>query len=368
MKYSSLLGALVAAQALAFASAASVQANTSIPLPYERPSLMSPNAAHTVITGIAVAGPRLVAVGARGVVLLSDDNGNSWRQVQSPVSVTLTAVHFINEKQGWAVGHSGVILHSRDGGESWVRQFDGIQAAVAVGGRVDQMVGEIDEEQAAVLQDYAGLLKEDGPDKPFLDVRFLDSQTGFVVGAFGLAFRTDDGGQTWIPWFEHIDNPDQLHLYAIEGDRERLVIVGEQGLYLIGSGDGRFASQQTPYSGSFFAAAQLDDQTWLLAGLRGNTVIHSLRTDEFRLLNSPEPVSFNAALGLGDGSALLANQAGKLFRVTANSESIRPLPLKPMPPLTDLSRVDPETIVLGGFRGPIPLDLPAVLDSRGEQQ
>ena len=39
------------------------------------------------------AGNRLVAVGERGTILLSDD-GQAWRQVPSPVSVGLTGVSF----------------------------------------------------------------------------------------------------------------------------------------------------------------------------------------------------------------------------------------------------------------------------------
>src|SRR5215469_14097420 len=80
----------------------------------------------TLILGVAHAGPRLVAVGARGMVLLSDDDGTSWRQAKTvPVRSTLTAVSFIDSKSGWAVGHDGAILATNDGGETWTLQrFD----------------------------------------------------------------------------------------------------------------------------------------------------------------------------------------------------------------------------------------------------
>ena len=81
---------------------------------------------------ITRAGARLVAVGERGSILLSDDSGVSWRQAKVPVSVTLTAVQFPNAKAGWAVGHLGVVLHSADGGETWAKQLDGREAASLV--------------------------------------------------------------------------------------------------------------------------------------------------------------------------------------------------------------------------------------------
>ena len=41
-------------------------------------------ATHGLLIGIARAGNRLVAVGDRGHVLLSDNNGTSWRLAKKP--------------------------------------------------------------------------------------------------------------------------------------------------------------------------------------------------------------------------------------------------------------------------------------------
>ncbi|WP_445667044.1 hypothetical protein, partial [Klebsiella pneumoniae] len=39
------------------------------------------------LLSVARAGERLVAVGESGLVILSDDQGATWRQVQAPVNV-----------------------------------------------------------------------------------------------------------------------------------------------------------------------------------------------------------------------------------------------------------------------------------------
>ncbi|MDB6083610.1 MAG: glycosyl hydrolase, partial [Gammaproteobacteria bacterium] len=68
----------------------------------------------------ALAGKRIVAVGNRGVVLLSDDDGKTYRQARTvPVSTSLTGVWFADAQVGWAVGHWGAILKTSDGGETW---------------------------------------------------------------------------------------------------------------------------------------------------------------------------------------------------------------------------------------------------------
>ena len=68
------------------------------------------------------AGSSIVAVGEYGNVVLSDDDGKTWRQAKSvPTQVTFTAVAFVDDKNGWAVGHDTVILHTSDAGETWPR-------------------------------------------------------------------------------------------------------------------------------------------------------------------------------------------------------------------------------------------------------
>jgi len=69
------------------------------------------------------AGNRIVAVGDRGYIVLTDDNGATWRRARAPATALLTAVTFLDTKSGWAVGHDSVILATADGGETWAQQF-----------------------------------------------------------------------------------------------------------------------------------------------------------------------------------------------------------------------------------------------------
>ena len=60
---------------------------------------------------VATVGNRLVAAGERGIVLLSDDGGASWRQARVPVSVSLTALQFVDGRTGRVRGEGT--------GQSW---------------------------------------------------------------------------------------------------------------------------------------------------------------------------------------------------------------------------------------------------------
>lgn len=312
-----------------------------------QPATLSPQAEHAVLLGVTRAEERLVAVGERGVILLSDDNGKSWRQVQVPVSSTLTAVQFIDGQQGWAVGHAGVVLHSADGGESWKLQLNGHRAA-----EIEMKAARADQTNAQRLQ-AAELLVADGADKPFLSLHFSDHQHGMVAGAYGLALRTEDGGLSWQSMMGEISNGWGAHIYAISQRGAELYLAGEQG-FAARSLDGglSFERLEPSYEGSFFAQGLLPGGQLVLAGLRGTVLLSRDRGDSFEKLHNPIPISINSALA-SDGGLLLANQAGGLLRVTEDG-GVVPLSTAGSP-LADLVSAPNGQLVGVGFSGTVSL-------------
>ncbi len=110
-------------------------------------------------------------------------------------------------------------------------------------------------ESAKALLAEAQRYKEQGADKPFLDVWFADPRNGYVVGAYNLIFRTADGGKTWEPWFDRTDNPKFFNLYSIRHAAGDVYIAGEAGLVLkLDTTAQRFKALAVPYKGSFFGS------------------------------------------------------------------------------------------------------------------
>ena len=83
-------GALAVLGTVATLMAAPARAEPDV---LERPATRTAKAATSVMLGIAQAGPRLIALGERGIVVYSDDAGVSWRQSEVPVSVSLSLIH-----------------------------------------------------------------------------------------------------------------------------------------------------------------------------------------------------------------------------------------------------------------------------------
>lgn len=316
----------------------------------DRPAIAARQVERAVLLGAAQAGPRIVAVGERGLVALSDD-GLGWTQAATPVSVTLTAVRFADETHGVAVGHAGTVLSTEDGGRRWTRRLDGRRLA--------QLALETARSggDARALKD-AERLVADGADKPLLDVLMLDAKRWIVIGAYGFVFATDDAGERWVSWMPRLDNPKGLHLFALRRQGEALLIAGEQGLVLL-SGDGghSFRRLETPYKGSFFSAEFTGANEIVLAGLRGNVWRSVDGGTSWSAITSPMPVSITATAIGADGALLAVNQAG--FVMALRGDRLVPLNRAPLPPLNGLLPRRGAPLLALGVQGVVPLDLPA---------
>lgn len=245
------------------------------------------------ILAATLAGGRVVAVGDRGVVLLSDDQGTTYRQAKHvPTRATLTSVSFVDDKSGWAVGHWGVVLNTQDGGETWSLQRDDLTS-----------------------------------DQPLFSVWFKDARNGVAAGLFSLLLITNDGGKTWNPIklpSAAGNRPVDINLFSIFPDRQgNVLLAGEQGMvYRSKDGGNSWDAMQTGSKGTFWAGLVLDDGAIVVAGLRGNIYrSNDAGTTWARIeVSSNSSVTSMAQLPNGDlvvvgmdGLTLLSNDRGAVF-------------------------------------------------------
>jgi photosystem II stability/assembly factor-like uncharacterized protein len=318
----------------------------------DTPALPSELAARSTLTGLTHAGDRLVAVGQRGHILCSDDAGQHWQQAQVPVSSDLVAVNFPTPQQGWAVGHDGVVLHSSDAGQTWTRQLDGRQVGpILLDYYQHQLASQPDDADLQHRVSDAQRMVEEGADKPFLDVWFESDQVGYIVGAFNLILRTDDGGRHWTPLLERTDNPSALNLYALRPVGDDLFIVGEQGLVLkLDRASGRFNAMPTPYNGSYFGITGKPGAA-LVFGLRGNVYRSTDSGVSWNKIELGLPLSITASSVTTDGRIVLVSQAGHVLVSSDDGASFHIQPTTTMAPVAAAQVANGSSLVLAGTRG-----------------
>ncbi|GAB5389354.1 MAG: YCF48-related protein [Alphaproteobacteria bacterium] len=207
------------------------------------PAIKAPLANQSLLLAGDRIGDRVVAVGARGHVLVSDDSGQSWTQLDAPVSTTLTAIDCDNASQSCLIGgHDGIVLNLDLSGEPRVtlRRFQ-------PGGAEDLM-------------------------KPVLAVsRMSDADIAF--GAFGLALTGDATGSA------EYDQQDQLperiieeepHIGALTRIDDGVLIAGEFGAVFRKSDMAAdWEDLSIEYEGSMFGALHLTNGSALIFGLQG---------------------------------------------------------------------------------------------------
>jgi photosystem II stability/assembly factor-like uncharacterized protein len=279
-------------------------------------------AARGLLIAIAAAGRRLVAVGDRGIIVLSDDRGASWRQADYvPTQALLTGVCFLDAQQGVAVGHDEVILTTADAGAHWQRTHYAPEAQ-----------------------------------RPLLDVWCGTGGQAIAVGAYSAYFTSADGGASWravkfnpaspaarsgshapaAPPPTAADAADEqgagggYHLNRIVGGgRGRLYIAAEAGhLYASDDQGASWRTLASPYEGSFFGVLPLADGALLAFGLRGHLYRsadagaswHAIETSTVAMLTAaafgPDTI---AVVGLS-GVVLVSRDGGRSFALQQQAD------------------------------------------------
>lgn len=151
-----------------------------------------------------------MAVGDRGVLVVTRDGGTSWEQRQLDTQLALFDVA-MNEDRRLVVGQMGLVRYSDDGGESWSEADSGTDnrllgvsandagLAVAVGA-FGTIRRSRDGGQSWQTPDFdVSQVVEDAYQAHLNDVYVAEDGTVLIVGEFGLILRSPDGGETWNP-------------------------------------------------------------------------------------------------------------------------------------------------------------------------
>jgi photosystem II stability/assembly factor-like uncharacterized protein len=328
---------------LAAASVTAGLAGTSSQAAPEYAPIM-PKATKATLIDVEYAGShRVVAVGERGIVLYSDDQGESWQQGKMPFMRMLTGLSFVDEKMGWAVGHQSMIFHTRDGGDTWERQLDGLRfqekanadnltrtraAYEALETELEQSPDEgRDQELEDALfafEDAQFYMEETLIPTNLHDVWFMDDRHGWAVGSFGRLIETRDGGTTWADISHLVKTLDGFHLNGITGTRNgEILIVGEGGAIFRSMDTGKAWEQiDSGFYGSFFGVVYdpLNKVTTAF-GLAG--ALYQSR--DFGLswapLNSPVKGSLAGGTVTAQGNTVLVGPGGQVLVIDGANSS-----------------------------------------------
>ena len=367
--------ALVASAAAPLAvSAADTPTNTAIDR-LDRPAdtLRTPKKAS--LQTLIENNDRLIAVGQRGVAIYSDDKGETWTQAPTPISVALTAVIARQDGVAIAVGHDAAIVRSADNGATWTKIVDGFEL-------LPRMIKDMEQRYAAEKKIFDALPPEQqadrqfdledlefrvdtmkqsmefGPAWPFLDVLFMSDRPNedriLALGAFGMAYLSEDAGLSWTLVNDRFDNPQDFHLNAGFVTKTGAVIVGSEAGMLFRSQDGaaNFEAIETFDGFSFFGLNTVPGTDEIVAYGFGDT--YHLSTDDGRSWTSSpisESLTLAGSVHLPSGDLGIVGEGGQMIVIGEEGEKRRFRPIDTRKVLGDALRVSDDKVIYVGEIG-----------------
>ena len=181
---------------------------------------------------------------------------------------------------------------------------------------------------------------------------------------YNKIFKTSDGGKTWVDWYDHVDNLDEWHLFAIAAsDDQAIYLASEQGLIFRSTDGGEsFAPLQTDHYGSFhgiLAKKGSDDQDVLLLSGVGGVLYATLDSGESWVeLDTGTEDGLSGSAWREDGSAIVVGYGGMLLQVSSDFETVSAHPQDHGLPLSVVATLADDKLVMVGFGGPQTISLP----------
>jgi photosystem II stability/assembly factor-like uncharacterized protein len=289
---------------------------------------MMPRAARSLILDIAESSDRAVAVGERGHILISESR-RDWRQVANvPTRSTLTAVAAVGNMV-WAVGHEGVIVHSQDGGQTWVRQrvapFDKNSIDLTNGAPLLDVLF-LDEKRGYAIGAYSLMLVTTDGGQTWTQQNVLgktddeiltqQSEDNSTVNEENWTFNQDDLA---------LDEESDPHLNSIArtGDGS-FFMVAERGAAFRSTDDAQtWGRIQLPYDGSMFGVLGFEGQHILCFGLRGNVYESFDLGTTWTKIETGTTLSLMGGDSFDEGGAVLVGANGIVLSRVNGSEPFR---------------------------------------------
>jgi photosystem II stability/assembly factor-like uncharacterized protein len=183
-----------------------------------------------------------LAVGGKGIILRSVDDGWSWYAVPSGTEAELSSVLFVDNSVALSLGVGGTILRSRDAGLTWRSVASGVVADLV-------SVAQSTDSRIVLAVGATGTIRRssDGGDT-FVSVPAGTSASlssvamaqgagiALIVGPRGLIMRSVDAGASWVE--VPSGTADYLRSVAIADDGMTAAAVGDRAAILRGTDGG----------------------------------------------------------------------------------------------------------------------------------
>ncbi|MBK9106618.1 MAG: hypothetical protein IPL92_19185 [Saprospiraceae bacterium] len=220
------------------------------------------------------------ACGDEGTIIATTNGGTTWTPQTSPYSSQYNSIRFANASTGWVVGNGSVLLKTINGGLIWTQQANqgvsmwGLDILSTTTGWVSGGFNNT-QNSPTLLKTINGstwTYQTNSGVTSFLtfnDVRFADTNNGWLVGGNGIIRHTADAGAT--TWAGQTSGT-QYELLGVDFiSTTKGYACGRQGIIIAtGNGGTTWAGQSTSMTaGTIWELDMINDTTGFAVGDSG---------------------------------------------------------------------------------------------------
>jgi len=205
-------------------------------------------------------------VGSLGTVYKTTDAGTTWNLLSVPTTENLLSLAFTSTNHGVITGSNGKRFVTNDGGQTWT------QGITVQTGEIRSVAFKNQLEGYCVSSNFVEYTKDGGytwmrVDGTMQSVHFPTPERGYASGYYGVAFKTDDGGNNWKPM--NLNTLQYLNdIYFI--NRDTGLAVGGTSIFRTLDGGETWNPITNPATSSLYAVHFTDYNHGVAAGYRQN--------------------------------------------------------------------------------------------------
>lgn len=188
------------------------------------------------------------AVSIQGRIVKTTNAGKNWVQFNSPTTLPLKAVQFLDEKTGFIIGgdnQCGIFLKTIDGGQTWVTQTLNTPESPVSFCFLNKSIGYIAGHNLLIKTEDGGQswrsIKNNSP-RTYAGIKFKNLNEGIATSANDY-FKTNDGGNTW----DSIKSLTSSYLHDIQYTTYKTFIKSDYEIVALNSNNQEYIIK-SPYS------------------------------------------------------------------------------------------------------------------------
>lgn len=163
-------------------------------------------------TSFAINQNLVWVAGDNGILLKTENGGNTWVSQPTPTSSAIYSINFVSQFVGFIAGGNGTLYKTTDGGSTWTKLVspvaDDLYSLAVIGDNFVVVVGA----NGTILRSTDGynfvlVLNTNQTADTLYSVCLYDTSIGWACGANGAYLRTLDGGISWTKYSVFVPDP-----------------------------------------------------------------------------------------------------------------------------------------------------------------